>query len=43
MQEAQRRMVLVINFFVFVTLLFFCFVVDICDIKHDVEAIFHLP
>ena len=31
-----------INFFVFLRLLFFCFVVDICDLVHDVETIFQL-
>ena len=29
------------NFFVFLRLLFFCFVVAKCDLVHDVEAIFH--
>ena len=38
----QRRMISVYNFFVFLRLLFFCFVVAICDIVHDVETIFHL-
>ena len=36
----QRRMISVVNFFVFVRLLF-CFVVAICDLVHDVETIFH--
>ena len=38
----QRRMISVDNFFVFLTLLFFCCVVAICDLVHDVETIFHL-
>ena len=29
------------QFFVFLRLLFFCFVVAICDLVHDVETIFH--
>ena len=40
----QRRMSSVVNFFVFLCLLFFlffCFIVAICDV-HDVETIFHL-
>ena len=41
----QRRMVLVVNFIVFLKLLLFlfCFVVVILDLEHDVKAIFHLP
>ena len=43
-QDIQRRMVLVVNFFIFLKKkFFFCFVVAICDLVHDVEAIFHLP
>ena len=38
----QRRMISVDNFFVFLRLLFFCFVVAICDLVHNVETIFHL-
>ena len=38
----QRRMISVDNFFVFLRLLFFCFVVAICDLVHDVETIFQL-
>ena len=38
----QRRMISVDNFFVFERLLFFCCVVVICDLVHDVETIFHL-
>ena len=38
----QRRMISVDNFFVFLRLLYFCFVVAICDLVHDVETIFHL-
>ena len=42
-QGVQRRMVLVINvFLVFSKLLFFYFVIAICDLVHDVEALFHL-
>ena len=40
-QAVQRRMVLVVNDFV--DLIFFCFVVAIFDLVHDLEAIFHLP
>ena len=35
-------MISVDNFFVFLRLLFFCFVVAICDLVHDVETIFHI-
>ena len=38
----QRRMISVDNFFVFLRLLFFCSVVAICDLVHDVETIFYL-
>ena len=31
-----------VNFFVFLRLLIFCFVVAICDLVQDVETIFHL-
>ena len=31
-----------VNFGVFLKLLFFGFVVAICDLVHEVEAIFHL-
>ena len=31
-----------VNVFVFLRLSFFCFVVAICDLVHDVETIFHL-
>ena len=41
-QGVQGRMVLVVNFFVFLKLLFFCFVVAIVDLVHNVEAIFPL-
>ena len=41
-QEVQRRMVLVVIFLYFETELF-CFVVDICDPVHDVDALFYLP
>ena len=34
--------VLVVNVFIFFKLSFFCFFVDICDLVHDVEAIFPL-
>ena len=39
----QRRMVLVVNFFVFFKLFIFCFVVAIFYLVHNVMAIFHLP
>ena len=35
----QCRVVLVFNFFVFLKLLFFCFVVAISDLVHYVEVI----
>ena len=41
--HVQRRMVLVVNIFVFLKLLFFCFVDAIFDLVHDVEATFPLP
>ena len=31
-----------VNFFVFLRLLFVFFIVAICDLVHDVETIFHL-
>ena len=39
--RVQRKMVLVVNFFVvfFSNYFFFCFVVAIFDLVHDVEAI----
>ena len=37
----QRRMISVDNFFEFLRLLIFCFVVVICDLVPDVENIFH--
>ena len=40
-QGMQHRMVLVVNFFIF--MIFFCFDVPICDLVHNVETIFHLP
>ena len=40
LQGVQHRMVLVVNFFKFLKILFFfCFVVAMCDLLHDVEAI----
>ena len=39
--QVRRRMVLVVNLFVFLELLS-CFVVAILDLVRDVEAIFHL-
>ena len=39
----QRMMISVANFFVFLRLLFFCFVVAICDLVHAVEAMYSLP
>ena len=38
----QRKMISMDNFLVFLRLSFFCFVVAICDLVHDVETIFHL-
>ena len=39
-QGVQRRMVLVVSFFVFLKLFFFfCFVVAILDLVHDAESI----
>ena len=38
----QRRMFSVDNFFRIFEIIFFCFVVTICDLMHDVETIFHL-
>ena len=35
-------MISVVSCFVFLRLLFVCFVVAICDVVHDVETIFHL-
>ena len=42
MHRVQRRMISVVNFFVFLRLLFFCFVIAIYDLVHDVESIFHV-
>ena len=42
-QGVQCSMVLVVNFFVFWKVLLFCFVVNICDLVHDVEAILSFP
>ena len=42
MQGVQRRMISVVEFFVFLRLLFFCFVFAIFDLVHDVETTFHL-
>ena len=39
-QGVQLMMVLVVNFFVFLKLLFFCFVVAICDLVHNAELYF---
>ena len=41
--EVQRKMISVVNFFVFLRLLFFCFYVAICDLVHDVEAMYGCP
>ena len=41
-QGVQRKMVLVVNCFVFLNCVF-CFDAAIFDIGLDVEAIFHLP
>ena len=35
----QHRMVLVDNFFRIFQIIIFCFVADMCDLVHDVEAI----
>ena len=40
-QGVQHMMVLVVNLFVFLKLLFFGLVVAICDLVHNVEAKFH--
>ena len=37
----QSMMVLMVKVFVFFKVLFFCLVVDICDLVHGVEAILH--
>ena len=37
----QHKLISVVNLFVFLRF-FFCFVVAICDLGHDVETIFHL-
>ena len=42
LQGVQRRMVLVVNFFVFLRLSFFCLIVAMCDLVHNVEAIHDL-
>ena len=42
-QGVQHRMVLMVNSFIFLILFFFAVVVDMCDLVHNVEAIFHLP
>ena len=39
----QRRMVLLVNCFVFFELKDFCFVVAIFDQVHNMEDIFYLP
>ena len=36
-------MVLVVNFFVFLKLSIFALLLILCDLVHDVEAVFHLP
>ena len=38
--RVQRKIVLVVNFFIF---FFCCSVVAVSDLVQDVEAIFHLP
>ena len=39
----QRRTISVINFFVFLRLIFFALLtIAICDLVHDVKTIFHL-
>ena len=39
-QGVECMMVLVVKVFVFLKVLCFCLVVDICDLVHGVEAIF---
>ena len=39
MQGVQRRMILVVNFFVFLKLICFCFVVAVSNLVHDVEVV----
>ena len=39
--KVQRRMISMVNFFRIFEIMF-CFVVDICDLVHDVETIFYL-
>ena len=41
-QGVQRRMVLVVNFFVFLKSFCFCIVAAICDLVHDMDAIYDL-
>ena len=41
-QGVQRRVVLVVNSFIFLKLYFCCFVVAIFDLVYDVEAIHRL-
>ena len=36
-------MILVVNFFLNFEIDFLCFVFAICDLVHDVEAMFHFP
>ena len=40
-QGTQRRIILVVIFYI-LKLLFFCFVLAMCDLVHNAEAIFHL-
>ena len=42
-QGVQRRMDLVVNFFLCLKLKFFCFIVAMFDLVHDVKAVFQLP
>ena len=39
----QRRMISVVNFFIFLRLLFFALLFAICDLVHTVEAMYGLP
>ena len=41
--KGYSRIVFLVNFFVCFFEIIFCFVVDICDLVHDLEAIFHIP
>ena len=42
-QGVERRMVLVVIFFLKILTFVLCFVVAMNDLVHDVETIFHIP